>query len=100
VEHGYCDDRAGPGRSGRIDVRADRKGAGLQVEVVDDGVGLPTGFDLDRCAQLGLQIVRTLVTEELRGTLTLTSRALAPGDGGTGTRSVLQVPLAASPPVS
>jgi two-component sensor histidine kinase len=96
VEHGYCDGRTGPEGSGLIDVRVDRTDAGLRVEVVDDGAGLPTGFDLDRSTQLGLQIVRTLVTGELRGSLTLTARALAPGEQGSGTRSVLQVPLAAA----
>ena len=93
VEHGYPDGPSSRCGAGRIEVRADRSEAGLHVEVVDDGAGLPAGFDLSAVSQLGLQIVRTLVTGELRGTL-----VLAPGEGGLGTRVVLDVPL--DPPVS
>jgi two-component sensor histidine kinase len=39
------------------------------VRVVDDGVGLPPGFDLGTSVGLGLQIARTLVEKELGGTL-------------------------------
>ena len=83
VEHGL--DR-GPGL---LEVRAGRVGGMLRLEVLDDGVGLPAGFDLAASERLGLQIVRTLVEGELGGTLQLDSR-----DGG-GTRALVEVPLAA-----
>jgi two-component sensor histidine kinase len=41
--------------------------------ISDDGVGLPDGFDIATSPNLGLQIVRTLTENELRGTLTLSS---------------------------
>ncbi len=44
-----------------------------KVTISDDGVGLPEGFSLAESSNLGLQIVRTLTENELRGTLTLTS---------------------------
>ena len=52
-----------------------------------DGVGLPSGFDLDTSVNLGLSIVRTLVESELGGLLELRPRA------GRGARAVVDVPL-------
>jgi two-component sensor histidine kinase len=60
----------------------------LHVTVADNGRGLPEGFDLDSSERLGLQIVRTLATGELRGTIELRTRA------GGGTEAVMVVPLA------
>jgi two-component sensor histidine kinase len=45
----------------------------LQVTISDDGVGLPDSFDIATSPNLGLQIVRTLTENELRGTLSLVS---------------------------
>jgi two-component system, sensor histidine kinase PdtaS len=58
------------------------------VEVDDDGVGLPAGFDLATATNLGLTIVGTLVESELNGRL-----ELAPRPDGTGTRARIDVPL-------
>jgi two-component system, sensor histidine kinase PdtaS len=63
----------------------------LVVRVIDDGTGLPDGFDLDRSTGLGLSIVRTLVSSELGGSIRLWS-----GDYTTdrpGTTVELLVPL-------
>ena len=60
----------------------------LHVSVADSGKGLPDGFDLDGSERLGLQIVRTLASGELRGSIELRPRA------GGGTEAVLVVPLA------
>ena len=54
-------------------------GPKLAVSVIDDGAGLPPGFDPTRSDRLGLQIVRTLVEGELGGSLSLRRRA----EGGT-----------------
>jgi two-component sensor histidine kinase len=51
-----------------------RDGETIRVRVVDDGVGIPDPV----VEGLGLQIVRSLVEQDLRGTLTLT----APSGGG------------------
>jgi two-component sensor histidine kinase len=82
VEHAYPD-----GQAGRIQVGVDRQTEELVVEVVDDGAGLPEGFDLATSTRLGLEIVRTLVAGELGGQL-----ALQPAPAR-GTRAVLTVPL-------
>ena len=55
-------------------------------KIIDDGIGLPTDFNLATSSNLGLQIVRTLTENELKGTLRLTSTAL-------GTTAVLRFPL-------
>ena len=84
VEHAY-----GDGDAGAIEVVASRTDDRLQVQVVDDGAGLPAGFDPAATPRLGLRIVHTLVSSELRGAL-----SLQPGPGGRGTCAVLDVPLA------
>jgi two-component sensor histidine kinase/PAS domain-containing protein len=45
----------------------------LVVIVRDDGRGLPPGFDAAGSGHLGLDIVRTVVEDDLRGTLTFVS---------------------------
>jgi two-component sensor histidine kinase len=80
IEHGLG------GRDGVVRVLV-RRGAGLRVEVRDDGAGLPPGFG-PAAEGLGLQIVRTLVEGELGGSLSLL-------EGGPGTRAVVDLPVAA-----
>ena len=82
VEHAY-----GPGQSGEVVVAAHRWRRQLHVTVADSGCGLPKGFDVAGSQRLGLQIVRTLVAGELRGTIELRTRT------GGGTEVVLVVPL-------
>jgi two-component sensor histidine kinase len=82
VEHGFPD-----GTDGTVRVLFVRTADALRVEVVDDGAGLPAGFVPEASRTLGLQIVRTLVVSELRGSL-----ELAPADGR-GTRVEVVVPL-------
>ena len=72
---------------GTITVEVTRRGSRLEVAVVDDGRGLPEGFDLDGSTNLGLSIVRTLVESELGGRL-----ALGPAAGG-GTRAAIDLPV-------
>jgi two-component sensor histidine kinase len=56
----------------------------LTLEVVDDGSGLPEGFDIDASESLGLSIVRDLVRSQLEGTITMRSRnTVDPGQPGT-----------------
>ena len=63
-----------------IVVTTSRRDGELKVSVVDDGRGLPVGFDLAASTRLGLQIVRTLVESELRGSIELRCVA-GPGSG-------------------
>ena len=43
----------------------------LEVEVRDDGIGFPPGFDVDRTSGLGLSIVRDLVRSQLGGSISV-----------------------------
>ena len=62
LKHGY------QGReTGAITVTLRDGGDVVGIDVQDAGGQLPEDFDLDREAGLGLQIVRTLVEEDLRG---------------------------------
>ena len=56
------------------------------VTISDDGVGLPQGFDLATSSNLGLQIVRTLTENELKGELKLESTQQ-------GTQAKLRFPI-------
>ncbi|RYV49847.1 ATPase [Pengzhenrongella frigida] len=80
VEHGL-----GSTEGGTVQIRAQRDGQELQVVVEDDGVGMAP--DKGAGTGLGTQIVLTLVTNELRGTI-----EWLPRDGG-GTQVVLHVTL-------
>jgi two-component sensor histidine kinase/PAS domain-containing protein len=56
----------------------------LTLEVLDDGAGLPEGFDIDASQSLGLSIVRDLVRSQLDGSITMRNRKDShPGEGGT-----------------
>lgn len=57
----------------KLDIKFERMDKKVFVTITDDGVGLPEGFTLAGSSNLGLQIVRTLTENELRGTLSLFS---------------------------
>jgi two-component sensor histidine kinase len=80
VEHAYA------GEGGELEVKVTRSDAGLELIVADDGAGLPAGFSLEQSTGLGLQIVRTLVVGELRGTIALRPRQPR------GTEAVVAIP--------
>jgi two-component system, sensor histidine kinase PdtaS len=72
---------------GCVTIRAERSARWLDVVVHDDGRGLPDGFSLEKSDRLGLQIVRTLVSAELDGSLGM--HEVPSG----GTDVVLRVPI-------
>jgi two-component sensor histidine kinase len=78
--------------SGRVEVHLARTDGELVVDVVDDGVGLPGDFSIDRSTGLGLSIVQALVTTELGGTIELS--------GDDGTRVHLQIPIRPASPAT
>ena len=84
LEHAFA-----PGASGRVAVDLVRSGDELTITVADDGRGLPQGFDPGTTRGLGFSIVRTLVEEDLRGSLTA-----GPGAGtDAGATVTIRVPL-------
>ena len=97
VDHGFPEGSGG----GRVVVSLDNDLERLQIEVVDDGRGLEPGFDIDAATGLGLSIVRTLVTTELNGQISMRPAAaedlravdLGEHGGDHGTVVRLVVPL-------
>ena len=79
LEHGLASEGS------KLDINVNRQGKKVLVTITDDGVGLPLGFTLAESSNLGLQIVRTLTENELRGTLKLIS-------DGDQTRAELEFP--------
>ena len=74
-------------RRGRVLIRSERSARWLEIVVEDDGRGLPPGFTIEDSDRLGLQIVRTLMSAELDGSL-----EMRPAAGG-GTDVVVRVPI-------
>ncbi len=74
-----------------VTVQLDNDGERLRMVVADNGVGLPPGFDLADAKGLGLSIVRSLVTSQIEGSISMRS-----GDGGSRPGAVIEihVPLA------
>lgn len=84
IEHGFV-----PGQEGaEIVIGAERDVRDLQVTVTDNGRGLPDGFDIAASNRLGLQIVNTLVSNDLHGSI-----ALVDAPSGVGTLVRLDIPL-------
>jgi len=62
VDHGYETRNLGT-----VSLRLDDEGDQVSITISDDGAGLPPGFEIEQSSSLGLQIVKTLVEEDLRG---------------------------------
>ena len=83
---------AGYAPVGHVDLSLWDQESELRLEVRDDGLGLPEGFDIERTTSLGLSIVRDLVVSQLEGTISM--EALPAAEGG-GTRVAISVPVRA-----
>ena len=66
LEHGLAES----GDLVRVEVT--RSETTYTIKVIDNGAGLPTDFDWNKSSNLGLQIVRTLTENELKGSISLT----------------------------
>jgi two-component sensor histidine kinase len=65
LEHGLAESGT------NLTIEVSRLDSAIQIVIFDDGVGLPEGFTIVESANLGLQIVRTLTENELKGTINL-----------------------------
>jgi len=97
IDHAFPPDRVSlTDAPGSVTITLRNDGWMLSVTVVDDGVGVPPDFDLETAAGLGLSIVRTLVTTELNGTISIRR---GEGDGDRpGTMVQLDLPVGAVAP--
>ncbi|MBM3661390.1 MAG: ATPase [Actinobacteria bacterium] len=94
VDHAYPREIVGGLERPTVLVRLRRRPAELELQVLDDGVGLPSGTDQQVSESLGLTIVRGLI-EELSGTIRFDD-----GDGPPGRRGTIVtvvVPVASQP---
>ncbi|HEY1652519.1 MAG TPA: histidine kinase N-terminal domain-containing protein [Acidimicrobiales bacterium] len=80
---------AGYAPVGHVDLTLDPGEDALLIEVRDDGLGLPEGFDIEQTTSLGLLIVSDLVVSQLEGTISMASMPAAEGGG---TRVAISVP--------
>ena len=93
LEHGMKDRT-----QGIISVTLTDLGDAVQLEVSDDGDGLPPDFAPHTSSSLGLQIVHTLVMDDLKGALRFESGAQGGENGGsaagalTGARATVVFP--------
>lgn len=72
----------------RVCVELERSESELVVRVVDNGVGVPEGFEIAKANGLGLSLVRALVESDLRGRIDLDVP-----ESGYGTSITVGVPL-------
>ncbi len=69
VDHGFPEGSTG----GDVVVHLDNKDGELHIRVINDGITLDPDFELNNATGLGLSIVRTLVTTELAGRISMRS---------------------------
>jgi two-component sensor histidine kinase len=67
VDHGFPEGSTG----GDVVVQLNPAADHLDIRVINDGRGLDSQFELNKATGLGLSIVRTLVTTELAGTISM-----------------------------
>jgi len=94
IDHAFPSERISLADApGTVTIELENDGVRLRAVVRDDGVGVPPDFDLGASRGLGLSIVKTLVTSELNGTISIDR-----GEGGgdrPGTVIRLDLPVAA-----
>jgi PAS domain S-box-containing protein len=72
-------------KSGTVKYRAREEDGRIRFTIADNGIGLPRGFDLGKASTLGLKLVRTLVEQQLKGTLRIRKRK--------GTEVIVELPM-------
>jgi PAS domain S-box-containing protein len=60
-------------REGKINVNLKKQDKELELTIMDDGVGVPDNFDWKNPKSLGLKLVRTLVENQLDGSIDMES---------------------------
>jgi len=70
IEHAFC------GRdSGRLDVSFIDAGDNYKLEIADDGIGMPAGFDINKTSSLGLKIIKIMAEADLQGSFDLNANS-------------------------
>jgi two-component sensor histidine kinase len=61
-------------KKGTIRISAVQENGRICIMIRDDGIGLPAHFDISRTNSLGIQLIRTLVQHQLKGSFTVKSQ--------------------------
>jgi PAS domain S-box-containing protein len=69
LKYAFPDDR-----KGNIEVTTTKQGDQLELTIKDDGIGMPDDFDWKNTKSLGLKLVRTLVENQLDGSIEVESK--------------------------
>jgi PAS domain S-box-containing protein len=56
-------------KCGTIEISAVEEEGQIRITVRDDGIGIPSNFDISRAQSLGLKLIRNLVQYQLKGSL-------------------------------
>ncbi|MFW5988128.1 MAG: ATP-binding cassette domain-containing protein, partial [bacterium] len=76
------------GQNGKINIINTRKDKSVLLVIEDTGRGLPSNFSLDNIDSLGLTIVKSIISKELKGEM-----KLVPVNSEGGTRAEIILPL-------
>ena len=87
MEHGLRDRQ-----NGEIRIALEDLGDEVRITLLDNGLGLPSDFDPDESRSLGLQIVHTLVTDDLKGNLLFEQVNGDDAGANEGTRAIVTFP--------
>ena len=79
IEHGFKDRNRGT-----IGLRTEITDEEYIIELYDDGIGLPADFSVEKAKSLGLQIITTLVQDDIGGSFEMKNDH--------GTRCILRIP--------
>jgi PAS domain S-box-containing protein len=80
-------------KGGTVKYSARKENNSIRFAISDDGIGLPHGFDLGKANTLGLKLVRTLVEQQLKGTLRVKRKKR-------GTEVIVDIPIGVKEPAS
>jgi PAS domain S-box-containing protein len=61
-------------KHGTIGISVSQENGRIMILIQDDGIGLPAHFDISHSNGLGIQLVKTLVEYQLKGSIIFTSR--------------------------
>ncbi len=75
------------GGGGTIEIAMRQQGDTLAIDYADDGTGPPAGFDPARATSLGMQLIMTIVRQQLMGDISFT------GGSGFGCRILVKTNL-------
>jgi two-component sensor histidine kinase len=72
-------------KHGIVTITATQDNGHIRISVRDNGIGIPEAFDINRTNSLGIKLIRTLVQQQLKGSLTINRKK--------GTEVIVEFPI-------